>query len=156
MHLACYQTFVINACLIVQVACELELWAEAFRSVEDIQALIALAKKAPKQQLMATYYSRITQIFAVSKNHMYHAYAWLKLFNFSKMYNKNMTPQDLQMMACSVLLATLSILPYDATAQQHDEYAVEQEKERILRMANILGFAVVGWRAAAIVYAYAG
>ncbi|KAF5827767.1 eukaryotic initiation factor [Dunaliella salina] len=126
----------------LKVACELELWAEAFRSVEDIQALIALAKKAPKQQLMATYYSRLTQIFAVSKNHMYHAYAWLKLFNFSKSFNKNMTPQDLQMMACSVLLATLSILPYDAKAPQHDEYAVEQEKERILRMANILGFAV--------------
>jgi len=100
------------------VACELELWAEAFRSVEDIQALIALAKKAPKQQLMATYYSRLTQIFAVSKNHMYHAYAWLKLFNFSTKYNKNMTPSDLQLMASSVLLATLSILPYDAKAAQ--------------------------------------
>lgn len=112
--------------------------------MEDIQALIALAKKAPKQQLMATYYSRLTQIFAVSKNHMYHAYAWLKLFTFSKNHNKNMTPEDLQMMACSVLLATLSILPYDAKAQQHDEFAVEQEKERIMRMANILGLIVVG------------
>jgi len=27
---------------------------------------------------------------------------------------------------------------------QHDELANEQEKERIMRMANILGFAVVG------------
>ena len=44
------------------MACELELWAEAFRSVEDIQALITLAKKAPKQQLMATYYARLTQV----------------------------------------------------------------------------------------------
>ena len=41
-----------------QVACELELWAEAFRSVEDIQALISLGKKQPKQQMMATYYAR--------------------------------------------------------------------------------------------------
>jgi hypothetical protein len=32
------------------------MWAEAFRSVEDIQALIALGKRQPKQQMMATYY----------------------------------------------------------------------------------------------------
>lgn len=120
------------------------MWAEAFRSVEDIQALIALSKKAPKQQMMATYYARLTQIFAVSENHLYHAYAWLKLFNFSKSYNKNMTQQDLQQMACSVVLATLSILPYERQQhQQQDDAQAEQEKERILRMANILGFTVV-------------
>ena len=67
-----------------QVACDLELWAEAFRSVEDIQQLILMAKRQPKQQMMATYYARLTQIFAVSENHTYHAYAWLKLFNFTK------------------------------------------------------------------------
>lgn len=38
----------------------------------------------PKQQLMATFYARLTQIFAVSENHLYHAYAWLKLFNFTR------------------------------------------------------------------------
>lgn len=73
------------------MACDLELWAEAFRSVEDIQALISLSKKQPKQQMMATYYAKLTQIFAMSGHHMYHAYAWLKLFSFSKSYNKNLT-----------------------------------------------------------------
>lgn len=29
----------------LRVACELELWGEAFRSVEDIQQLISLTKK---------------------------------------------------------------------------------------------------------------
>ncbi len=38
------------------------MWAEAFRTVEDIQALITLAKRQPKQQMMATYYSRLTQV----------------------------------------------------------------------------------------------
>ena len=46
-------------------------------------------------------------------------------------------------MASSVLLATLSILPYDRQERHQDETQVEQEKERIVRMANILGFAVV-------------
>eukprot|EP00879_Flechtneria_rotunda_P023497 GHRR01024856.1.p1 GENE.GHRR01024856.1~~GHRR01024856.1.p1 ORF type:complete len:290 (+),score=93.76 GHRR01024856.1:165-1034(+) len=40
----------------LKTACELQMWAEAFRSVEDIQALIALGKRQPKQQMMATYY----------------------------------------------------------------------------------------------------
>lgn len=120
------------------------MWAEAFRSVEDIQALILLAKKTPKQQLMATYYARLTQIFAVSENHLYHAYAWLKMFNFSKSCNKNLTQGDVQGMTSSVLLATLSILPYEQRALLggSDDSASEQEKERIVRMANILGFAV--------------
>ncbi|KAJ9529424.1 hypothetical protein QJQ45_013723 [Haematococcus lacustris] len=127
----------------LKVACDLEMWAEAFRSVEDIQSLILLQKKSPKQQSMATYYARLTQIFAVSENHLYNAYAWLKLFNFSRSFNKNMTPADFQAMSSSVLLAMLSILPYDVKqGQALDEMAVDQEKERILRMANILGYQV--------------
>lgn len=56
---------------------------------------------------------------------------------------------DLQPMACAVLLAMLSIMPYDqrqgqGLGGQLEEAQLEQEKERILRMANILGFAVVG------------
>ena len=55
----------------VQVACELELWQEAFRSVEDIQGLAAIGKKAPKPQFMATYYAKLTRIFTVSESHLY-------------------------------------------------------------------------------------
>eukprot|EP00879_Flechtneria_rotunda_P014619 GHRR01015276.1.p1 GENE.GHRR01015276.1~~GHRR01015276.1.p1 ORF type:complete len:664 (+),score=257.01 GHRR01015276.1:165-2156(+) len=127
----------------LKTACELQMWAEAFRSVEDIQALIALGKRQPKQQMMATYYSRLTQIFAVSQAYLYHAYAWLKLFNFSRSYNKNLTASDQQMMATSVVLATLSILPYErALFGRTDDLSHEQEKERTIRMANILGFTV--------------
>ncbi|GFH15705.1 eukaryotic translation initiation factor 3 subunit 10 [Haematococcus lacustris] len=110
---------------------------------EQLKSLILLQKKSPKQQSMATYYARLTQIFAVSENHLYNAYAWLKLFNFSRSFNKNMTPADFQAMSSSVLLAMLSILPYDVKqGQALDEMAVDQEKERILRMANILGYQV--------------
>lgn len=76
------------------MACELELWAEAFRSVEDIQQLILLGKKHPKQQLMATYYARLTQIFAVSEDHTYEAYSWLKLFNFTKVGHQGQLKLD--------------------------------------------------------------
>ena len=128
----------------LRVACELEMWGEAFRSVEDIQALVALGKRQPKQQLMAAYYSRLTQIFKVSGAQLYHAYAWLKLFSFSRAFNKNLTQGDVGAMATSVVLAALAVPAYDrAPFGRRDDAAAEQERERTLRMANILGFAVV-------------
>lgn len=57
------------------MACELALWQEAFRSVEDIQGLAALGKKAPKPQLMAMYYAKLTRIFTVSDSHLYNGCA---------------------------------------------------------------------------------
>lgn len=65
----CYRGSSSGVCL--QVACELELWQEAFRSVEDIQGLSAIGKKPPKPQLMALYYAKLTQIFTVSEAHLY-------------------------------------------------------------------------------------
>lgn len=61
-------------------------------------------------------------------------------------------PLTKQMMATSVVLATLSILPYErALFGRTDDLSHEQEKERTIRMATILGFTVVrgrgaGWR----------
>lgn len=49
------------------------------------------------------------------------------------------------MMGISTLLATLSILPYDRN-DTDDSVHMEQEKERVLKMANILGFTVVRGR----------
>lgn len=64
----------------LRTACDLELWAEAFRSVEDIQGLYALAPKGckPRPGLMATYYARLTQIFTKSECRLYSAYAWYR------------------------------------------------------------------------------
>jgi hypothetical protein len=47
-------------------------------------------------------------------------------------------------MGVSTLLATLSVLPYERSDADQDAMAAEQEKERLLKMANILGFTVVG------------
>ena len=45
-------------------------------------------------------------------------------------------------MATSVLLAALSILPYEHKDKDRTEADSELEKERSLRMATILGFSV--------------
>ena len=55
---------------VAQVACDLELWQEAFRTVEDVQNLFVLGKRPGKPQTMATFYARLTRIFTVSENHL--------------------------------------------------------------------------------------
>ena len=55
------------------MACELELWQEAFRSVEDIHGLAIMGRKPPKPQAMAVYYAKLTQIFTKSENRLYNA-----------------------------------------------------------------------------------
>ncbi|XP_073282074.1 eukaryotic translation initiation factor 3 subunit A-like [Primulina huaijiensis] len=125
----------------LKVATELELWQEAFRSIEDIHGLMSMVKKTPKPSLMVIYYSKLSEIFWMSSNHLYHAYAWLKLFLLQKSFNKNLNQKDLQLIASSVVLAALCVPPYDRLyGASHSE--LENEKERSLRVANLIAFDV--------------
>ncbi|KAL8529031.1 hypothetical protein ACS0TY_006483 [Phlomoides rotata] len=125
----------------LKVATELELWQEAFRSIEDIHGLMTMVKKTPKPSLMVVYYSKLSEIFWMSNSHLYHAYAWLKLFSLQKSFNKNLTQKDLQLIASSVVLAALSVPPYDRSyGASHLE--LENEKERSFRVANLIAFDV--------------
>ncbi|XP_062191980.1 eukaryotic translation initiation factor 3 subunit A-like [Phragmites australis] len=125
----------------LKVATDLSLWQEAFRSVEDIHGLMSMVKKMPKPSVLVVYYAKLTEIFWISDSHLYHAYAWLKLFNLQKSYNKNLSQKDLQLIASSVLLAALSVPPYDQKyGASHLE--TENEKERNLRMANLVNFSL--------------
>jgi translation initiation factor 3 subunit A len=98
-----------------------------------------MVKKTPKPSLMVVYYAKLTEIFWISASHLYHAYAWFKLFMLQKSFNKNLSQKDLQLIASSVVLAALSVPPYDHThGASHLE--LQNEKERNLRMANLIGF----------------
>ncbi|KAJ4849474.1 Eukaryotic translation initiation factor 3 subunit A [Turnera subulata] len=124
----------------LKIATELQLWQEAFRSIEDIHGLMCMVKKTPKASSMVIYYAKLTEIFWISSSHLYHAYAWFKLFSLQKSFNKNLTQKDLQMIASSVVLAALAVPPYDhSRGASHLE--LENEKERnVKKMSNLIGF----------------
>nr|CAD1832102.1 unnamed protein product [Ananas comosus var. bracteatus] len=125
----------------LKIATDLELWQEAFRSAEDIHGLMSMVKKTPKPSMMVVYYAKLTEIFWVSDSHLYHAYAWLKLFGLQKSYNKNLSQKDLQLIASSVLLAAISVVPFDHKyGASHLE--LENQKERNLRMASLINFSL--------------
>lgn len=58
----------------------------------------------------------------MSQSYLYHAYAWLKLFNFSRSYNKNLTSSDTQVGWCSALICQ--------ALEQQQLQAQEQEQEQ--------------------------
>ena len=58
--------------------------------MEDIHGLMSAAKRPPKPQQMAVYYARLTRVYWVSDNYLYHGYAWLRLLQLSRAYNKNL------------------------------------------------------------------
>ncbi|PIN17754.1 hypothetical protein CDL12_09574 [Handroanthus impetiginosus] len=62
----------------LKIGPELELWQEAFRSIENIHRLMCVLNKTPKPSLMVVYYSKLSEVFWMSSSHLYHAYAWLK------------------------------------------------------------------------------
>ncbi len=106
----------------LNVAVELELWQEAFRSVEDIHTLLNLSKRPPKNIMMANYYEKLTRIFLVGENYLFHAAAWARYYNLLRQSaamvatgqsKKSDSPPaseaDLQKAASFVLLAALSI-----------------------------------------------
>jgi len=145
----------------LEVASALELWTEGFRTVEDIHQIMRISKKPPKAKLMARYYERLTRIFWVSGNHLFHAYAWRRHVQLATEAEKRPpTDEERSHRACSVLLSALAIpdasagaaaasrptVGYKASASPLADDDVDAEKNS--RMANLLGFVAHPTRAA--------
>lgn len=77
----------------LHVAAELELWQEGFKSVEDIQQLLELLPTPPKAFMLANYYEKLTRIFFVGDNHLFHAAAMSKYYAVLRL-NKNVTAEE--------------------------------------------------------------
>ena len=53
------------------MAVELQLWQDAFKSVEDIQKLREESGRSVPGRLLLTYYAHLTHVFAQSEDHLY-------------------------------------------------------------------------------------
>ncbi|WFD37056.1 eukaryotic translation initiation factor 3 subunit A [Malassezia cuniculi] len=88
-------------------AVELELWQEAYRSVEDVHNLLTIAKKAPRGAMLADYYDKLARIFIVSDNHLFHAAAWNRYYALARLTENSEEEQE--RMASFVLLSALAV-----------------------------------------------
>ena len=145
----------------LNVAVELELWQEAFRSVEDIHTLLNLSKRPPKNIMMANYYEKLTRIFLVGENYLFHAAAWSRYYNLlrqsasivasgqsKKADNPATSETDLSKAASFVLLSALAI-PVISTSRSRGALVDidEAKKNKNSRLTHLLGMAQAPTRA---------
>lgn len=145
----------------LNVAVELELWQEAFRSVEDIHTLLSLSKRPAKNVMMANYYEKLTRIFLVSENYLFHAAAWSRYYNLLrqsastlasgqsfKKDNPAVSDTDMSRAASFVLLSALSI-PVISTSRSRGALMDidEVRKNKNNRLTNLLGMSQAPTRA---------
>ena len=145
----------------LNVAVELELWQEAFRSVEDIHTLLSLSKRPAKNVMMANYYEKLTQIFRVSENYLFHAAAWSRYYNLlrqsanlvaagqsSKKDMPAASEADLNRAASFVLLSALSIPVISTNRSRGALMDVDElRKNKNTRLTNLLGMSSAPTRA---------
>ncbi|KAJ3087967.1 eukaryotic translation initiation factor 3 subunit A [Quaeritorhiza haematococci] len=121
----------------LNAAAELELWQEAFRSVEDIHNLLAMSKKPPKAFMMANYYEKLSRIFMVGENYLFHAAAWNKYYLVVRQ-NKHLSEEEHQRMASIVLMSALAI-PIITTSKTRGSYLdMDENKPKLQRLTNLL------------------
>ncbi|XP_011270507.1 hypothetical protein CAOG_08853, partial [Capsaspora owczarzaki ATCC 30864] len=127
----------------LNTAMQLELWQEAFKAIEDIHSLIGLSKRAPKPQVKALYYQRLTQVFWKSENLLFHASAYHLLFVLSRDFRKNLPQEEGRAMANAAVLATLAIPIAKARTQAEEHLALDENVvEKSRRLASLVGLQV--------------
>ncbi|GBC01159.1 hypothetical protein RclHR1_04090010 [Rhizophagus clarus] len=121
----------------LNAAVELELWQEAFRSVEDIHNLLSMSKRPAKPVMMANYYDKLTKIFLVSENYLFHAAAWNRYYTLVRAQNKALTDDENTRMASFVLLSALAIPVITSSKTRLLE--IDDNKSKTHKLAALLG-----------------
>lgn len=120
------------------VATDMELWHEAFRSIEDIHGLFVLARKSAKPALVMTYYERLGRVFQMSNNYLYLAATLCKLYSLSKSQNGESPSEQVS------IDATLAVLAVIATPLLHEHDVTntmtnEEAEAKNARLGYFLG-----------------
>lgn len=123
----------------LKIAAELELWQEAYRTIEDIHEGMSRIATPPEPVLIKTFYDMLARIFWASDNLLFHAYTLFQFYKLSVASDKNMEPAAKKQLASAVLLASLAIPP-SSDAGDEGGVASLYEEEGNVRLASLLGF----------------
>ena len=116
------------------IATRLELWQEAWKTVEDITHFMRLSKRAVKPHLMGEYYDRLAQVFWMSKDYKFHAYALFKLFSIVKRTKKNVTGEEIQNLSNLLVLSVLCV-PLTDSVPKAQQFMSEEADFKLMNAA---------------------
>lgn len=123
----------------LNTASSLELWQEAFRSIEDIHGLVQLSRKPPKAALMVNYYEQLSKIFLVSGNLLFHAISLCKHFALANRDPSKYTAEEMKRVANAVLLSALAIPLEQRAGGASLLESMEEASFRNQKLVDILG-----------------
>lgn len=109
------------------LACDMQLWQEAFKTVEDIYGLQLLARKSVRQLTAPEYFDKLARIFAKSDNFLFLAATLLR--------QSKLPSEQVEVL----MLATLAV-PLETSANESSQASE--------RLAQIIGLSSVPSRAA--------
>ena len=119
----------------LEAAAALELWQEAYRTIEDIWENNRQPHVwADNNPLMKTYYDKLADIFWASSNFLFHAYSLDKFVTLS-LIDEQLPAEKRQQLANTVVLSSLIV-----SGSQSDEEAFAHRHEGAARLAQLLGF----------------
>ncbi len=106
----------------LSLACDMELWQEAFRTIEDIYGLQIVARKSPRLLASPEYFDKLKRIFSKSGNFLFLAATLAR------------SESDHSLMVMAALAS-----PFEASC--------EETKEQAERLARIIGLSACPSRA---------
>ncbi|KAJ1918367.1 eukaryotic translation initiation factor 3 subunit A [Mycoemilia scoparia] len=116
---------------------QMELWQEAFRSIEDINYLIRHSKRPVKPQTMANYYEKMTRIMFTAKNQLFIAASWNRYYALIKNRTDEFSAEQLCEVANNVLLSTLAV-PIIKPSTRVMSAEAEENKRRTQSLTSLL------------------
>ncbi|KAK9459066.1 uncharacterized protein V1516DRAFT_687529 [Lipomyces oligophaga] len=122
----------------LNAAVELELWQEAFRSVEDVHTLLTLSKRPAKPAMMANYYDKLSKIFLVSDNFLFHAAAASMYYNIRMQGKTALSDEELTEIATTVLLSALAIPVISTSRVRAGMLDLDESKPKNARLSGLL------------------
>lgn len=131
----------------LNAAVAMELWQEAFRSVEDIHNLLTISKRPPKPAVMANYYEKLSKIFLVSGNYLFHAAAFNKYATLVRTQNKNATETELERLGSIALLSAIAIPVMREAKGRGVALDLDDNKSKNARLAALLNLSTAPTRA---------
>eukprot|EP00158_Paraphelidium_tribonemae_P006905 Partr_v1_DN28028_c3_g1_i1_m57737 putative Component of the eukaryotic translation initiation factor 3 (eIF-3) complex, which is involved in protein synthesis and, together with other initiation factors, stimulates binding of mRNA and methionyl-tRNAi to the 40S ribosome (By similarity) len=120
----------------LNAASSLELWQEAFRSVEDIHGLVTLSKMTPPRVMAINFYNQLIKIFWVSDNYLFHAASWAKFYVTSASFQEQ-SSAEIERLASMVLLSALAV---PSPPHQGARFHVDAHDSEAFRQKNLMRF----------------
>ncbi|KAF0993184.1 hypothetical protein HZS_2950 [Henneguya salminicola] len=135
----------------LETAISMELWNEAFKTMEDIHFILRMSKKPPHPKILAIFYQKISLVFSKANAPLYHAVALQKLFILIKEHKKGFKLEELTKISSKVLAATISVpLAIDQTNIDSLTYQSNDSSSSGMQLSSILGLNGIPTRTAII------